>query len=71
MNLLPLTIGLNPSPYTQALFDGSVRVRKVSISIFNHASAKDWTTSARATVRSSPAKLTAASFPFRLSSWPG
>jgi 4,5-dihydroxyphthalate decarboxylase len=25
MNTVPLTIGLNPSPYTQALFDGSVR----------------------------------------------
>ena len=25
MSVLPLTIGLNPSPYTQALLDGSVR----------------------------------------------
>ena len=33
MTLLPLTIGLNPSPYTQALFDGSVRVRGIDLNL--------------------------------------
>ncbi|HZA55892.1 MAG TPA: hypothetical protein VE616_16700, partial [Candidatus Udaeobacter sp.] len=31
MNALPLTIGLNPSPYTQALFDGSVRAKDIEL----------------------------------------
>jgi 4,5-dihydroxyphthalate decarboxylase len=31
MNVLPLTIGLNPSPYTQALFDGSVRPQGIDL----------------------------------------
>jgi 4,5-dihydroxyphthalate decarboxylase len=31
MNRLPLTIGLNPSPYTQALFDGSVRPEGIEL----------------------------------------
>ena len=29
--ILPLTIGLNPSPYTQALFDGSVRPKDIDL----------------------------------------
>jgi len=33
MNSLPLTIGLNPSPYTQALFDGSVRPKDIDLDI--------------------------------------
>jgi 4,5-dihydroxyphthalate decarboxylase len=31
MNVFPLTIGLNPSPYTQALFDGSVRPEGIDL----------------------------------------
>jgi hypothetical protein len=31
MSALPLTIGLNPSPYTQALFDGLVRSTRMEI----------------------------------------
>ena len=31
MNILPLTIGLNPSPYTQALFDGAVRPEGIDL----------------------------------------
>jgi 4,5-dihydroxyphthalate decarboxylase len=31
MNPLSLTIGLNPSPYTQALFDGSVRPKGIEL----------------------------------------
>ncbi|HTN71365.1 MAG TPA: hypothetical protein VMO00_09780 [Methylomirabilota bacterium] len=31
MNPLPLTIGLNPSPFTQALFDGSVRAKDIDL----------------------------------------
>ena len=31
MNALPLTIGLNPSPYTQALFDGSARPKGIEL----------------------------------------
>ena len=27
VKIFPLTIGLNPSPYTQALFDGTVRAK--------------------------------------------
>ena len=33
MSILPLTIGLNPSPYTQALFDGSVRPKDVALNL--------------------------------------
>jgi 4,5-dihydroxyphthalate decarboxylase len=33
MSALPLTIGLNPSPYTQALFDGSVRVQGIDLNL--------------------------------------
>ena len=33
MSVLPLTIGLNPSPYTQALFDGSVRPKGVELNL--------------------------------------
>src|SRR5919106_314794 len=33
MSALPLTIGLNPSPYTQALFDGSVRAKNVDLQL--------------------------------------
>jgi 4,5-dihydroxyphthalate decarboxylase len=33
MNPLPLTIGLNPSPYTQALFDGSVRPQGIELDL--------------------------------------
>ena len=33
MSLLPLTVGLNPSPYTQALFDGSVRVQGIDLNL--------------------------------------
>ena len=31
MSPFPLTIGLNPSPFTQALFDGSVRPKDVDL----------------------------------------
>jgi len=31
MNALPLAIGLNPSPYTQALFDGSARPQGIEL----------------------------------------
>lgn len=33
MNAVPLTIGLNPSPYTQALFDGSVRPQGIELTL--------------------------------------
>src|SRR5215468_235285 len=33
MNASPLTIGLNPSPYTQALFDGSVRPEGIGLQL--------------------------------------
>ena len=33
MSLLPLTVGLNPSPYTQALFDGSVQVQGIDLNL--------------------------------------
>ncbi len=33
MSALPLTIGLNPSPYTQALFDGSVRAQGIDLNL--------------------------------------
>jgi 4,5-dihydroxyphthalate decarboxylase len=33
MNAVPLTIGLNPSPYTQALFDGSVRAQGIELTL--------------------------------------
>ena len=33
MSALPLTIGLNPSPYTQALFDGSVRPKDIDLQL--------------------------------------
>jgi 4,5-dihydroxyphthalate decarboxylase len=33
MNSVPLTIGLNPSPYTQALFDGSVRPQGIELAL--------------------------------------
>ena len=33
MSLLPLTIGLNPSPYTVALFDGSVRAPGIDLNL--------------------------------------
>jgi 4,5-dihydroxyphthalate decarboxylase len=33
MSTFPLTIGLNPSPYTQALFDGSVRPKDVALNL--------------------------------------
>ncbi len=36
MNSLPLTIGLNPSPYTQALFDGSVRPKDIDLQLQSH-----------------------------------
>jgi 4,5-dihydroxyphthalate decarboxylase len=33
MSALPLTIGLNPSPYTQGLFDGSVRPKNIDLQL--------------------------------------
>src|SRR5262245_66199001 len=33
MTALPLTIGLNPSPYTRALFDGSVQVQGIDLNL--------------------------------------
>jgi 4,5-dihydroxyphthalate decarboxylase len=33
MSPLPLTIGLNPSPYTQALFDGSVQPKGIELQL--------------------------------------
>lgn len=33
MTALPLTIGLNPSPYTQALFDSSVRAKGIDLNL--------------------------------------
>jgi 4,5-dihydroxyphthalate decarboxylase len=33
MSALSLTIGLNPSPYTQALFDGSVRPKNIELQL--------------------------------------
>src|SRR5215470_18235 len=33
MNASPLAIGLNPSPYTQALFDGSVRPQEIDLQL--------------------------------------
>ena len=70
MNMLSLAIGLNPSPFTQALFDGSVQAKGIEF-VFNPASAKALTTSAHAIARSSQASLTAASFPSPHLSWRG
>ena len=33
MSALPLIIGLNPSPYTQGLFDGSVRAKNIDLQL--------------------------------------
>ena len=67
MTALPLTIGLNPSPYTRALFDGSVRVQGIDLKLrsrfgegLDNIGARH-----RAIIAG---KLTAASFPFRPSS---
>ena len=61
MNASRLTIGLNPSPYTQALFDGSVRPEGIGLQLQSRfGEGLD-----NVTARLLPEKLTAVSFPFR------